>query len=271
MRGQIFELETFARNGFTVRHAYVDIAGDLIAGILLGQIVYWYLPNEQGKSKLKVKKNGGFWLAKSREDWENEIRITPKQYDRAIKILIEKGYVEVQKFKFNGAPTTHIKLNIFEVNQRVKSILTFGEIPNAPLGEMELTERVNSLTEITTKTTTEITTLKDIIPYEEIILYLNEKANKSFKHHTTKTRALIKARWQEGFILSDFKKVIDQKIAQWITDARMHQYVRPETLFGTKFESYVNEEMVYLKGPSGGGTKHAIARKDNRFIEAYDF
>ncbi|MGR5866411.1 hypothetical protein ACT7DZ_28635 [Bacillus cereus] len=90
MSDQIFELETFARNGFTVRHAYVDITGDLIAGILLGQIVYWYLPNEQGKSKLKVKKNGEFWLAKSREDWGDEIRITPKQYDRAIKKINRK-------------------------------------------------------------------------------------------------------------------------------------------------------------------------------------
>ncbi|MGR5865941.1 hypothetical protein ACT7DZ_24865 [Bacillus cereus] len=49
MSGQIFEVEAFARNGFTVRHAYVDLTGDLIAGILLGQIVYWYLPNEQGE------------------------------------------------------------------------------------------------------------------------------------------------------------------------------------------------------------------------------
>ncbi|PEB19692.1 replication protein [Bacillus toyonensis] len=158
MSSNIFQLETFARSGYMVRLAYVDITEDLIAGILLGQIVYWYMPNEQGKSKLRVKKNGEFWLAKSREDWRNEIRITPKQYDRAIKILIEKGFVEVQKFKFNGAPTNHIKLNISEVTQRVKSILTFGENPNPPLGEMEITERVNSLTEITTKTTTEITT-----------------------------------------------------------------------------------------------------------------
>lgn len=158
MSSNIFQLETFARSGYMVRLAYVDITGDLIAGILLGQIVYWYMPNEQGKSKLRVKKNGEFWLAKSREDWKEEIRITPKQYDRAIKILINKNLVEVQKFKFNGAPTNHIKLNISEVTQRVKSILTFGENPNPPLGEMELTERVNSLTEITTETTTKITT-----------------------------------------------------------------------------------------------------------------
>ncbi|MCQ6303681.1 conserved phage C-terminal domain-containing protein [Bacillus cereus] len=272
MSGQIFEVEAFARNGFTVRHAYVDLTGDLIAGILLGQIVYWYLPNEQGKSKLKVKKNGAFWLAKSREDWGSEIRITPKQYDRAIKILIEKRFVNVQTFKFNGAPTHHIQLNIPEINQRVKSILTFGKISNASLDEMELTERGNSLTKITTKTTTEITTGKDTIPYEEIILYLNEKANKSFKHQTPKNRTLIKARWQEGFILSDFQKVIDQKTVQWLTDARMKQYIRPETLFGTKFESYLNEEPVnHSDGPNGGGTNHAITRKDNRFIEAYDF
>ncbi|MCZ7524302.1 replication protein [Bacillus pacificus] len=158
MSSNIFQLETFARSGYMVRLAYVDITEDLIAGILLGQIVYWYMPNEQGKSKLRVKKNGEFWLAKGREDWREEIRITPKQYDRAIKILINKNLVEVQKFKFNGAPTNHIKLNISEVTQRVKSILTFGENPNPPLGEMKLTERVNSLTEITTETTTKITT-----------------------------------------------------------------------------------------------------------------
>jgi uncharacterized phage protein (TIGR02220 family) len=250
----IFQLETFARNGYMVRLAYVDITDDLIAGILLGQIVYWYMPNEQGKSKLRVKKNGGFWLAKGREDWRTEIRITPKQYDRAIKILIEKGFVEVQKFKFNGAPTNHIKLNISEVTERVKSILTFGENPNSPLGEMELTERVNSLTEITTKNTTEITTLKDTmssgqkeqpkdcIPYEDIVSYLNKEAGKSFKHKTAKTRSLIKARFKDGFTIDDFKQVIDIKTAQWLKDSNMNQYLRPETLFGTKFEGYLNEK-----------------------------
>ncbi|MEB8713164.1 MULTISPECIES: conserved phage C-terminal domain-containing protein [unclassified Bacillus cereus group] len=262
MSSNIFQLETFARNGYTVRLAYVDITEDLIAGILLGQIVYWYMPNEQGKSKLKVKKNGEFWLAKSREDWREEIRITPKQYDRAIKILSEKKFVEVQKFKFNGAPTHHIKLNISEVAERVKCILTFGEVPNAPLGEIQLTERVNSLTEITTKTTTEITTLKDnmssdqkerskdSIPYEDIISYLNEKVGKSFKHKTAKTRSLIKARFKDGFTIDDFKQIIDIKAAQWLNDSHMNQYLRPETLFGTKFEGYLNENNRNTKLPN---------------------
>ncbi|MGM1405172.1 DnaD domain-containing protein [Bacillus cereus group sp. BceL309] len=167
MSSNIFQLETFARSGYMVRLAYVDITGDLIAGILLGQIVYWYMPNEQGKSKLRVKKNGEFWLAKSREDWKDEIRITPKQYDRAIKILIEKGFVEVKKFKFNGAPTNHIKLNISEVTQRVKSILTFGENPNSPLGEMDFDETATSLTEITTENTTKKVSSNNIFSFYE--------------------------------------------------------------------------------------------------------
>ncbi|WP_255287684.1 conserved phage C-terminal domain-containing protein [Bacillus thuringiensis] len=251
-----------------VRLAYVDITGDLIAGILLGQIVYWYMPNEQGKSKLRVKKNGEFWLAKSREDWRNEIRITPKQYDRAIKILIEKGFVEVQKFKFNGAPTNHIKLNISEVTERVKWILTFGEIQNSPFGEMELTETVNSLTEITTETTTEITTLKDNVPYEDIVSYLNEKVGKSFKHKTAKTRSLIKNRFKDGFTINDFKQVIDIKAAQWLTDSNMSQYLRPETLFGNKFEGYLNEK---IKGVGSNASSSRVGSKDSSFINKYDF
>lgn len=259
-----------------VRLAYVDIAEDLIAGILLGQIVYWYMPNEQGRSKLRVKKEGTLWLAKGREDWRDEIRITPKQYDRAIKILVDKGFVEVKKFKFNGAPTNHIKLNTSEVTERVKSILTFGENPISPLGEMELDQTVNSLTEITTKITTEITTLKDNMssdqeerskdcaPYEEIISYLNDKAGKSYKHKTAKTRTLIKSRFKDGFTLEDFKRVIDIKTAQWLKDSNMNQYLRPETLFGNKFEGYLNEKPK-------GADNNATSGKGNAFISQYDF
>lgn len=45
----------------------------------------------------------------------------------------------------------------------------------------------------------------------------------------------------EGFNVDDFKAVIDKKCADWLkTD--MEKYLRPETLFGTKFEGYLNEK-----------------------------
>lgn len=83
--------------------------------------------------------------------------------------------------------------------------------------------------------------------YIDIVEYLNEKANKNYKHNSDKTRRFIDARLNEGFTLEDFKKVIDNKCRSWLNDERMNQYLRPETLFGTKFEAYLNEMPISQK------------------------
>ncbi|HDR6243983.1 TPA: phage replisome organizer N-terminal domain-containing protein [Bacillus cereus] len=80
------------------------------------------------------------------------------------------------------------------------------------------------------------------IPYQEIVDYLNIKAKTNYKHTSKKTQDLIKARWKEGFKLSHFQQVIDTKTSQWIGNTEMCGYLRPITLFGTKFESYLNEK-----------------------------
>lgn len=87
----------------------------------------------------------------------------------------------------------------------------------------------------------------DSIPYKVIIDYLNQKANKKFKHTSQKTQTLIKARFKEKFTLDDFKQVIDIKTAQWLADPKMSVYLRPETLFGTKFEGYLNEQSKFVQ------------------------
>lgn len=80
----------------------------------------------------------------------------------------------------------------------------------------------------------------DRIPYSEIIDHLNQKANTKYRATTSKTKTLIKARWNEGNRLEDFKRVIDNKCSEWL-GKDMAKYLRPETLFGTKFEGYLNE------------------------------
>ena len=77
--------------------------------------------------------------------------------------------------------------------------------------------------------------------YKTITSHLNEKAGTSYKHSSKKTQSLIRARMSDGFKLDDFKTVIDKKCADWIGDPKMEKYLRPETLFGTKFEGYLNE------------------------------
>lgn len=77
--------------------------------------------------------------------------------------------------------------------------------------------------------------------YAPIVAYLNEKAGTKYKATTPKTQTLIRARLSEGFTLDDFKAVIDLKCAEWLGDAKMSKYLRPETLFSPKFEGYLNE------------------------------
>lgn len=88
------------------------------------------------------------------------------------------------------------------------------------------------------------------IPFKKIVNHLNEAADRNYRHSTGKTKSLIKARWNEGFSVEDFEKVIDNKVAQWKNDSEMEKYLRPETLFGTKFEGYLNEKPI--GGDRGG-------------------
>ena len=74
----------------------------------------------------------------------------------------------------------------------------------------------------------------------QVISYLNEKAGTKYRPTTAKTKSVINARLAEGFTVEDFKIVIDKKCAEWIGDEKMERYLRPETLFGTKFEGYLN-------------------------------
>lgn len=109
----------------------------------------------------------------------------------------------------------------------------------------------DSLPSTEIKLNTEIT--KDIVDY------LNLKTSSSYRAASKKTKELIQARWKEKFTVDDFKKVIDIKTAEWLHDPKMNKFLRPETLFGTKFESYLNQK---------GGVNDARSKSN---YEGYDF
>ena len=79
------------------------------------------------------------------------------------------------------------------------------------------------------------------IPYEEIIDDLNCIVDSNYKYNTHSTKEKIQARFNEGFVTEDFKKVNKIKAEQWLEDKNMRGYLRPLTLYGTKFESYLQE------------------------------
>lgn len=78
---------------------------------------------------------------------------------------------------------------------------------------------------------------------KDIVQFLNDKASTNYKHTTKKTNDLINARINEGFTKDDFIKVITVKTNEWL-NTEHSKYLRPETLFGNKFEGYLNQAMV---------------------------
>jgi uncharacterized phage protein (TIGR02220 family) len=86
---------------------------------------------------------------------------------------------------------------------------------------------------------------EELSEIKEVIEYLNQSIGAHYKLTTQKTKSFIRARLREGFTVDDFKTVIDKKSRAWLNDERMQKYLRPETLFGTKFEGYLNEQETY--------------------------
>jgi hypothetical protein len=209
---EFLQWESFSRDTIDVKRAYIDLAGDLVTGVLLSQIIYWHLPNkETGENKLKIFKEGRYWLAKSRKDWWDECRISQKQFDRSIKILEDSNLVITKIFKFNGMPTKHISLNsevfleklnaliegknvidekvktnessiindnlVFD--ERVKTNLPKGENPISHNGDSVIDERVKSITKNTTENYSENnqSNLMEFDSIDSLIHFYKDKYN----------------------------------------------------------------------------------------------
>ena len=74
-----------------------------------------------------------------------------------------------------------------------------------------------------------------------VIDHLNEVTGASYKPNSNATRRHLDARLREGFTVEQLCGVVDTKAAQWLNDGKMRAFLRPETLFGSKCEGYINE------------------------------
>lgn len=159
----------------------------------------------------------------------------------AIAKLRKTGYVEVASF--DGRRRVLHSCLSFCVGQPFKKCKADSQ---------NLKERI--LEESTSKE-------EEHIPFSEIIGHLNEKAGTRYRASTPKTQAHIRARWNEGYRLDDFIRVIDVKCAEWLDDTKMSKYLCPDTLFGTKFEKYLNQPMPAKEATDG----------IPEFLREYDF
>lgn len=216
--------------------------------IVLQQMHYWL-------KKSNHNYDGRRWIYNSFPEWQKHFPFwSVMTIKRAVYSLEKQNILYVgnyNKAKFDKTKWYSINYEKLEGMKRpsYQNDMTSVSKRNDVVYQNDTTN-TRDYTEITTETTN-----NNILSgnptthqphYQPIINYLNEKTGKHYKHTTNKTQTVIKARWNEGFTEDDFKKVIDNKVAEW-KGTDMEKYLRPETLFGTKFEGYLNQELQ----PSG--------------------
>lgn len=187
------------------------------------------------------------WFYQTHDTVESMTGLSRHKQDVAIDKLEKEGILHKQ---VRGIPAKrYFKLDYKVLaNKFVKNSQTSMEKTDKLDCKKSATNKESTINKVNkesnNKDTMSSSNEHDRIPYLEIVEYLNEKTNSQYRPTAKKTQNLIKARWNDGFVVNDFKKVIDIKTAEWLNNNKMNKFLRPETLFGTKFESYLNQKVV---------------------------
>jgi hypothetical protein len=161
MSPQDYVLEKDRKNEIVfAKREYIEITGSINAGILLTRILWWYQPSQENQDpkyphKLRVWKDGYWWLAKERKQWWKECCLTAKEFDGSVKKLKEIGIVITEVHRFNNLTTTHLRVD-FDVLAKLmvdySPELPKGAFQNSQIGDSTgIPKKCIPLTEKTTK------------------------------------------------------------------------------------------------------------------------
>lgn len=173
-------------------------------------------------------------LEKVSKDGKASVRST-------INELIDNGYMTRQSRRKSNGDFDGYNYTLHEhpVNDGVRKM----EVAKMGDAKMVIAKSDTTNNNLTNNDLTNNDSRVDFIPYKEIIDYLNSKTGKRFSHKSNANQKLIKARINEGYTKDDFFNVIDTKTNEWINVEDMKQYLQPTTLFGNKFDKYLNQEI----------------------------
>lgn len=265
-----------------MEHSFnVEIAREygIPAAILLKQISLWIKKNKrEGRNQFE----GKTWTYNSAADIANRVPyFSEYQVNRALSQMVQMGLIT----KGNFNKTARDRTTWYTLTDKAESLLShFAESQNANCEnaksklqnhKMDSANLQNGFcksarplpskdTSINTSINTSIT--PPIIPptggaaqpekpdttaatRREILAYLNGKIGSHYRDGAL-AKKHINARLKEGYTLDDFKTVIDSKVSEW-GGTDMAKYLRPETLFGTKFDGYLGSANVKTAGANG--------------------
>ena len=158
--------------------------------------------------------------------------------NKCLKELEKYGYLERKRSREGGM----LKESVWTLTDSPKLDLPIQVKPKQANPRLRNTNsKKQQVEETTSKRNNGLAEAEPKSIHKDVIDYLNEKIGARYKASSAINKRLIDARVKEGYELDDFKRVIDNKVASWANDTKMSKYLRPQTLFGTKFESYLNE------------------------------
>ena len=132
--------------------------------------------------------------------------------------------------------------NIYNINNKLNNNEIYNDNDNEKSYPLSYNDTCHDTPKLNNVIVEQNSTTKIV---KEVVDYLNLKLKTNYKYTTAKTRDKIIARINEGFTLEDFKRVIDIKFIEW-KGTEFEKFLRPETLFGNKFESYLNQKINKL-------------------------
>lgn len=211
--------------------------------IVLQQIHYWL-------NKRTHLKDGKYWTYGSMVTWQrdqfffwsvNTVKRTFASLEKQNLLIIgnynRAGFDKTKWYSVNYETLEQVSQRLTQNESTIDPMWVVGETQNETDNTLDLPK-----TSSDTKTSSSNELERAPIPYAEIIGYLNEKTSRAFRN-VDSNKKYIKARWNEGYEVDDFKQVVDNKCDEWLLDEKMNQFLQPSTVFGPKFDQYLNQRV----------------------------
>lgn len=243
----------------SIPRALIRFFGDDIeVSLFFSRLIFWY------------DSTGSNIIAKSYREWQDDICLKIHRIRNIVRKLTEIGLVKSELKILSEKPSLEITIHADQFAIKFAQFLGIDtkildlkildqqtKINYKDPKDLQVLEKPKSTRKQPVVQQTKIKTKGSLYPtdspkegkptgaeYRPIIDALNKAAGTNYRVAAYSKRWIDK-RWRDGFRLPDFEKVIANMAARW-KGTEWEMYLRPETLFGNKFESYLN-------APKGGG------------------
>lgn len=197
-----------------------------------------------GCYEISISQMSKFTGIKSTKKIENLLERMEKVHKNVLYSKRTKELLILRWYKYNWTSSEKFRKPLLKEIQKIKC-QEFKEYLMALFNGEDTVSTLDGYGIDTTDSVTVSVSVTDTVSdtVKEIVEYLNLVCSSNYRVNAKNTIKHINARINEGYTVDDFKTVIEKKHKEW-DGTSMSQYLTPDTLFGTKFEKYLNQSIT---------------------------